>query len=526
MSRSKEPRHPRGEQDPVVRCAIYTRKSTEEGLEQEFNSLEAQRDAGEAYVASQKSEGWVCLPERYDDGGFSGGTMDRPALKRLLANAEAGKIDCIVVYKVDRLSRSLLDFSRIMEVLDRYGVSFVSVTQQFNTATSIGRLLLNVLLSFAQYEREIIGERTRDKMSAARRRGKWVGGMPILGYDVRPEGGGLVINEAEAERVRAIFDLYLAEESLLATAKELARRGWKTKGWVTREGRVRTGRAFDKTALHNLLRNATYAGKVRYQKQMYEGEHAAIVSVESWVEVQRLLRRNGMNGGQAVRNRHGALLQGLLRCDPCGTAMVHTYSRKGEKRYRYYVCSRAMKEGWQACPTKSLPAAEVESFVLAEIRKIGQDPRLVKEITDRVRAGAEERMEALRRERVGRERDLRRAASELSGLARLRPGDADGKEAVTARLADLQDRIRAAEEAVRSVEGEIGALEREMVSDDEISVALARFDPVWQQLTMREQSRLIHLLVEKVAYSRAKGTLAVTFRPVGIKAFANGGPTP
>ncbi len=327
MIRSKEPKRACEKQGSVVRCAVYTRKSTEEGLEQEFNTLDAQRDAGEAYIASQKSEGWVCLPDRYDDGGFSGGTMDRPALKRLLADAEAGKIDCIAVYKVDRLSRSLLDFSRIIETLDRCRVSFVSVTQQFNTATSIGRLLLNVLLSFAQYEREIIGERTRDKMSAARRRGKWVGGTPIFGYDVSPDGGRLVVNEAEAERVRAIFSLYLAEESLLATVKELARRRWTTKCWVTRDGRVRTGRAFDKTALHNLLRNATYAGKLRYQGQMYDGEQAAIVSMQMWVEVQRLLRRKGMNGGQAVRNRHGALLQGLLRCDPCGAAMVHTYSK-------------------------------------------------------------------------------------------------------------------------------------------------------------------------------------------------------
>ena len=265
MSRGTKPKDLNAEEGRAVRCAIYTRKSTEEGLEQEFNSLDAQRDAGEAYIASQKSEGWVCLADSYDDGGFSGGTMDRPALKRLLADAEAGKIDCILVYKVNRSSRSLLDFSRIIETLDRCRVSFVSVTQQFNTATSIGRLLLNVLLSFAQYEREIIGERTRDKMAAARRRGKWVGGMPILGYDVGPEGGRLIVNEAEAELVRAIFGLYLAEESLLATVKELARRGWKTKCWMTREGRLRAGRAFDKTALHNLLRNATYAGKVRYQ---------------------------------------------------------------------------------------------------------------------------------------------------------------------------------------------------------------------------------------------------------------------
>jgi len=190
-----------------VRCAIYTRKSTEEGLDQEFNSLDAQREAGESFIQSQHGEGWVCLPERYDDGGYTGGNMDRPALKRLVADIEGGKIDCIVAYKVDRLSRSLLDFARIMETLEKHSVSFVSVTQQFNTTNSMGRLMLNVLLSFAQFEREIIAERTRDKIHAARRKGKWTGGHPLLGYDVAPDGGRLIVNEDEARRVAAIFEL-------------------------------------------------------------------------------------------------------------------------------------------------------------------------------------------------------------------------------------------------------------------------------------------------------------------------------
>jgi site-specific DNA recombinase len=209
---------------PTIRCAIYTRKSTEEGLEQEFNSLDAQRDSGENYIAAQRGEGWVCLPDRYDDGGFTGANMERPALKRLMADIEAGRVDCIVVYKVDRLSRSLMDFAKIMDVLERQKVSFVSVTQQFNTSSSMGRLMLNVLLSFAQFEREIISERTRDKIAATKRKGKWSGGMPIMGYDAHD--GKLLVNEDEAERVRAIFELYLEHQSLLETVKELANRGW------------------------------------------------------------------------------------------------------------------------------------------------------------------------------------------------------------------------------------------------------------------------------------------------------------
>ena len=246
----------------TTRCAVYTRKSTEEGLEQEFNSLDAQRESGEAYIKSQVNEGWECLPDRYDDGGYSGGNMERPALKRLLADIDAGKVDSVVVYKVDRLSRSLLDFAKMVETFDRHHVSFVSVTQLINTSTSMGRLMLNVLLSFAQFEREIISERTRDKIAAARRRGKWSGGMPLLGYDVDPRGSKLAVNEEEAARVRAIFQLYLELQSLIPVVVELERRGWTNKRWTTRKGRERGGKPFTKTSLHRLLTNVVYVGKI------------------------------------------------------------------------------------------------------------------------------------------------------------------------------------------------------------------------------------------------------------------------
>src|SRR5437588_4232429 len=218
----------------IVRCGIYTRKSTEEGLEQEFNSLDAQREASQAYIASQKNEGWTCLEARYDDGGFTGGNMDRPALKRLLADIEAGQVDAIIVYKLDRFSRSLLDFAKMMETLDRHQVAFVSITQQFSTGTSMGRLVLNVLFSFAQFEREIIAERTRDKIAATRRKGKWTGGTPILGYDVDPQANRLVVNADEAERVRAIFALYLEQQALVPAVEELEGRGRVNKRWLTK----------------------------------------------------------------------------------------------------------------------------------------------------------------------------------------------------------------------------------------------------------------------------------------------------
>ena len=276
-----------------ARCAIYTRKSTDEGLDQSFNTLDAQREASEAFINSQRHEGWTALPQKYDDGGYTGANMERPALKRLLADVEAGLANCVVVYKVDRLTRSLLDFARIMEVLDKQGATFVSITQQFNTTSSLGRLTLNILLSFAQFEREMISERTRDKMGAARRKGKWVGGNLVLGYDVAPQGGALNVNEDEARRVREIFQMYLEYGSLIPVVGELDRRDWRLKAWTTREGRGVGGSVFTKNKLYDMLTNVTYTGRVDYSGQIYAGEHAAIVDDETFTRVQETLKRNG-----------------------------------------------------------------------------------------------------------------------------------------------------------------------------------------------------------------------------------------
>jgi site-specific DNA recombinase len=352
----------------TVRCAIYTRKSTEEGLEQEFNSLDAQREAAEAYLASQQHQGWLGLPERYDDAGFSGGNLDRPALKRLLEDITAGKIDAVLVYKIDRLSRSLLDFARIMEIFDQYQVAFVSITQQFHSATSMGRLVLNMLLSFAQFERELIAERTRDKIAATRRKGKWVGGMPLLGYDIDPKGSKLRINDAEAARVRAIFALYLEYQALLPVVRELDRCGWRTKRWRTRKGHPRGGRAFSRNTLRQLLRNVTYLGHIRYKHEVHPGEQGAIVDAHTWQQVQTLLqaRRHQPN----ARLPGSALLQRLLRCGSCGCAMVSSHSTKGTRRYRYYVCRQAQKRGWQTCPAPSLPAGPIEDLVIRQLQRL------------------------------------------------------------------------------------------------------------------------------------------------------------
>jgi DNA invertase Pin-like site-specific DNA recombinase len=286
----------------AVRCAIYTRTSSEEGLSQEFNSLEAQRECGEAYIRSQRQAGWTLLPTRYDDGGYTGANLQRPALERLLADMRGGAIDCVVLYKVDRLSRSLFDFARLMRMFEEQGVSFVSVTQQFNSSTPMGRLTLHVLLSFAEFEKDLASERTRDKKGAARRKGKWMGGTPMLGYDVDGQSR-LQVNEAEAAQVREIFALFVSNESLAATLAEMAGRGWRRKQCRTREGKEKGGRAFDRASLVRLLGNVVYRGQVQHKGKVYRGEQAGIVEADLWQRAQEGLRRQGRRS----RRRHATM---------------------------------------------------------------------------------------------------------------------------------------------------------------------------------------------------------------------------
>ena len=373
-----------------VRCAIYTRKSTEEGLDQNFNSLDAQRESAEAYILSQKNEGWIALAEQYDDGGFTGANMERPGLNRLLADIETGKVDCIVVYKYDRLSRSLADFMKLLEILDRNHVTFVAVTQPFDTRTSAGRFMVHMLLNFAQFEREMIAERTRDKMRAARRKGKWIGGYPILGYDVAPKGGALLMNAAEAERVREIFRLYLQLGSLIRVLEELERRGWRMKVWTTRDGVQRGGSRFSKTTLYTLLTNVAYAGRVKFESKLFDGEHQRIIDNDIFDRVQERLSRNGSKGERKVRNKHGALLKGLVQCGSCGGAMIHTYAQKKNTRYRYYVCAKAHQRGWNKCETRSVAAPELEGAVVNNLRSFAQDPAMLSEVLRRLEENREQ----------------------------------------------------------------------------------------------------------------------------------------
>ena len=318
----------------LVRCAIYTRKSTEDGLEQEYNSLDAQYDACTAYALSQRHEGWTVTKDRYDDGGFSGGTLERPGLKRLLADIESGKVDIILLYKIDRLTRSLSDFAKIVEILDRNGASFVSITQSFNTTTSMGRLTLNMLLSFAQFEREVTGERIRDKIYASKRKGLWMGGPVPLGYDVVERK--LVVNEPEAQQVRKIMQLYLTAKSVPELVEILARNGSFTKVQQRKDGETKGGVHFKRGNLYHLLSNRIYRGMIVHKGEAFDGEHEAIVSEELWNEVQSKLTRQVQGGSSRKVSARTGVLAGLIY-DGEGRAMVLTHTQKGNRRFHYYA---------------------------------------------------------------------------------------------------------------------------------------------------------------------------------------------
>jgi len=356
----------------TVRCAIYSRKSSEEGLEQAFNSLQAQREACEAFITSQRHEGWACLPKAYDDGGFSGATTDRPALQRLLADIAAGRVDIVVVYKIDRLTRSLTDFAKIVEILDARGASFVSVTQQFNTTTSMGRLTLNILLSFAQFEREVIGERIRDKIAASKRKGMWMGGVPPLGYRVRDRR--LVIVDGEAEIVRTIFRRYAELGSVRLLKEELVARGIRSKSWTSASGRLIGGKPFSRGALYLMLQNRLYRGEIVHKGQSHPSEHTPIIDQPLWNTVHEQLAANTAARNSGTRTHQPSLLAGML-FDDDGNRMTPSHAVKQGTRYRYYVSHRLItKDQTNRAAGLRIPAAEVEQLVTSRVRQWLLDP--------------------------------------------------------------------------------------------------------------------------------------------------------
>jgi len=504
-----------GETKPSVRCAIYTRKSTDENLDNDFNSLDAQREAAENFIRSQTLEGWIALPDRYDDGAYSGATLERPALKRLMVDVEQGKIDAIVVYKLDRLSRSLLDFAKLIETLERQKVTLVSVTQSINTKDSSGRLLLNILLSYAQFEREVITERIRDKVAASKRRGKWLGGVPPLGYNIDRANKRLVVNPDEAVMVRYIFRRFLVLRSAVGILKELKEKGWRMKSWTTVKGRKHQGQPWNKNQIYRLLNNPLYIGLVKHKDQTYPGEHEAIIEKKLWDEVQAILGEDGKMRGNHGRAKTPALLSGLIRCGHCGTAMGITFSQKNNRTYRYYLCVKAAKQGYHDCPVKTLPAAEIEEAVIDQLRAVFRSPELVAATARNVQGLEEAEIKRFAQEKEIAEQQLQVLRAAANRLLQSGAGSNQSIAFIQGELSKLDADTQAAERQLRMVEAELAFYRDKPSGVAEVLHELTVLDDLWDELFPPEQERIIRLLVEQVLVYADR--IEVTLRGEGLQ---------
>jgi len=478
----------------TLRCAIYTRKSHEEGLEQEFNSLDAQRESAEHYIEAQRMRGWTALPDRYDDGGFSGGNMERPGLRRLLADINAGKIDVIVVYKVDRLSRSLLDFMKMIDLFNEKGVSFVSVTQHFSTTDPTGRMFLGILITFAQYEREVIAERIRDKVAAAKRRGKYCGGVPILGYDVDRDNKKLLVNPDEARTVQYIFRRFIQIGSAKKLGQELNEQGYRTKAWTTKKGKVREGSEWNTAHIYRLLNNRIYIGEIAHKDRSYPGEHEGIIDRATWDKVQAILEDNKPVKVSMARTKMVAPLKGVIRCGHCGCAMGPTYARKNGRHYTYYICQKDSKRTLSRCPLKRIPAGDIEQAVVEQLSAVFRTPTLVAKTYFAARDIEQVERERLFKQKAQLEMELSQAreqALELMKPGSDQPGKAEMLTTVNRQAVELSKQLTHVSERCRAYRGN-------SITEQDVSEAFQNVEGVWEDLFPVERNRLIRLLVDKV----------------------------
>ncbi|MGD9365170.1 MAG: recombinase family protein [Desulfobacteraceae bacterium] len=478
----------------ILHCAIYTRKSHEEGLEQEFNSLDAQRESAEAYIESQKLLGWKALPDRYDDGGYSGGTMERPALQRLMADIDAGKVDVIVVYKIDRLSRALLDFTKMIDMFNDRGVCFVSVTQQISTTDSTGRMMLNVLMTFAQYEREVIAERIRDKVAAAKRRGKYCGGVPILGYDVDRENKKLVVNHEEAQVVQYIFRRFIQLGSAKKMGRELNAQGYRTKTWTTKKGKVRKRVKWNTGHIYRLLNNRVYIGEIVHKEKNYPGEHEGIVDQKTWDKVQAILADNKQVKVSMARTKIVAPLKGVIRCGHCGCSMGPTYTRKNDRQYTYYICQKDAKRSVSRCPLKRVPAGDIEQAVVEQLSAVFRTPTLVAKTYFAAREIESVEKDRLIRQKNQLEEEL--AQARRQALELMKPeNDQPNKDKM---LATVNSRVVGLSKQLTHVASRCKAYQCSKITEQDVSEAFQNVETFWQDLFPVERNRLIRLLVDKV----------------------------
>ena len=470
----------------IKRCAVYTRVSIE-AIECEFNSLDAQRESAENYIKSQKENGWVILPEHYDDDGYSGGNTERPALKRLLADVKAGKIDIILIYKMDRLSRSLLDFMKLAEMLEQHNVSFVSVTQDINTSTSAGRMMLNILMTFAQYEREVIAERIRDKVAGAKRRGKHCGGPPVLGYDVDPKNIKLVINPDEAATVREAFILYSQYGSAKETAHRLNGMGYRTKAWTSRKNVRHGGKRFTIDTVYRLLNNPIYIGEVRHKGKAYPGEHEAIIESQLWNLVHELMKENAPVAAGCRKNNITSPFKGLLRCGHCGGAFGISYARNNKKnsdnrRYMYYLCIKDEDRAERRCPLARIPAGDIDRMILEQMARIIKTPSMLAMVYNELRSYENQKRKTIKQQ----QRELKAKREKLRKQI-LAGGDP----------AELRLQFAETEDKLARLKKQTGELGREQSVHDLLNTCDS-IGAIWEELFPVERYRLVHLLFARI----------------------------
>jgi site-specific DNA recombinase len=500
------------------------RVSTDEQASGDFTSLDAQRESCDAYIRSQQHDGWVSLPTNYSDTA-TGKNMKRPGIQRLLTDVRAGLVDAVIVYKFDRFSRSMLDFLTLIKEFDERNVVLVSVSQRIDTSGPTGRLFLQILAAFGEFERELIAGRTKDKMQAMRKRGTYIGGMIPLGYDLDPQSKKLVVNPEEAIIVRELFRLYLERQGLVGVVTEATARGWYTKRWITKAGKSFGGTPFTKLSLRNLLTNLVYVGRVQVDGVEYDGDHEAILDRATFDTVQEILQGNARAGGYHLGNRNpAALLRGLLRCGDCEKAMTHVPTKKPDgTTYRYYRCTTAQKEGAARCPSgSSLPATEIEQFVIDRLRGIADDPEQVDAIAREATALTAIRMQEVQIDIATWEVRANELDHEITRLReRLALAPEQTHDIILIHLQALESQLIDLLEGLERCRVEAAGLQAQRLTPRVFKTALTYFDPVWEVLYPQERARIVQLLIESVEYSGARGTLGLTFRPSGVLRLAN-----
>lgn len=500
----------------VVWCAIYTRKSSDENLNSDFTSLDAQREYASSFIKSREPMGWKVYPVEYSDPGISGGTMDRPALKRLLADAKLRKFQVVVCYKYDRLSRNTKDFLHILDIFDQHGVSFVSVTQPIDTTSSIGRLMRSILMDFAQFERELVSERTRDKMAAMVRKGRRAGGWPTLGYDIDQETKHLVVNEPEAKIVEDLFKIYAKSKSLSQTSHIAHQKGYTTKVWTTKDGKRRKGgQRFFKTSLQYVFRNPLYTGKIRHHGEIFPGVHTPIISEDLFNRVGNLLARNMEGRIQRTmknENRHIFILKGLVKCANCDSAMSPTYNGKG---ICYYKCQRVMKLDKTACPTKAANADSLEEMIVGRLAYLAQHREVVDLMLEKAMAHSSDQLPTKREEKISLIANVDKVESELRNIAHIlaQEGVQSSKyRYLMDTMSELEERRSAINQKIIDTDLEIRELEGQRIEADVLRNNLSRFNEVFQMLKSEERQELVQLYVKGILYDGVNNKVRLELR--------------